>query len=164
MAGSALGKAGGGIGSGRSGSTDLGSDTIVEGDDSVSGSDTLDFDGFTGGGGVNVNLADSDGQTVYTAKIHLTFKDTGGSFASTIENVNRSSENLASLTGRLDTMLRNHEDDLGQFMEEGLAAVPALMKQTRESLRELEKLVQELQHDPSQLIYRQADNSVEIEP
>ena len=84
--------------------------------------------------------------------------------SSTMENVNQSSQNLASLTGRLDTMLRNHEDDLGQFMEEGLAEVPALMIEARKTMRDLEKLVQELQHDPSQLIYRQADNSVEIEP
>jgi phospholipid/cholesterol/gamma-HCH transport system substrate-binding protein len=84
--------------------------------------------------------------------------------SSTMENVNQSSQNLASLTGRLDAMLSNHEDDLGQFMEEGLGEVPALMIETRKALRDLQKLVQELEDDPSQLIYRQADNSVEIEP
>ena len=84
--------------------------------------------------------------------------------SSTMENVNQSSQNLASLTGRLDTMLSNHEDDLDQFIEEGLGEVPALMIETRKALRDLQKLVQELQDDPSQLIYRQADNSVEIEP
>jgi phospholipid/cholesterol/gamma-HCH transport system substrate-binding protein len=110
-----------------------------------------------------LNLAISDIQAT-VRQLQDTMTQLTPGISSTIENVNRSSENLASLTSRLDTMLRNHEDDLGQFMEEGLAAVPALMKQTRESLRELEKLVQELQHDPSQLIYRQADNSVEIEP
>jgi len=49
-------------------------------------------------------------------------------------------------------------------MEEGLAEVPALMIEARKTMRDLEKLLQELQDDPSQLIYRQADNSVEIEP
>jgi phospholipid/cholesterol/gamma-HCH transport system substrate-binding protein len=83
---------------------------------------------------------------------------------STIENLNRSGENLASLTSRIDILLRDHEDDLGQFMEEGLAEVPALMIEARKTMRDLEKLVQELQDDPSQLIYRQADNSVKIEP
>ncbi len=83
---------------------------------------------------------------------------------STIEHLNRSGENLASLTNRIDTLLREHEDDLGRFMEEGLAEVPALMIEARKTMRDLEKLVQELQDDPSQLIYRQADNSVEIEP
>jgi phospholipid/cholesterol/gamma-HCH transport system substrate-binding protein len=84
--------------------------------------------------------------------------------SSTMENFNRVSENLVSLTGRFDTMLREHEDDLGQFMEEGLAEAPALMIEAQTALRDLEKLVQELKDDPSQLIYRQAENSVEIEP
>jgi phospholipid/cholesterol/gamma-HCH transport system substrate-binding protein len=111
----------------------------------------------------NLNVAISDIQAT-VRQLQDTMTQLTPGISSTIDNVNRSSENLASLTSRLDTMLANHEDDLGQFMEEGLAQVPALMNQTRESLRDLEKLVQELQHDPSQLIYRQADNSVEIRP
>ena len=83
---------------------------------------------------------------------------------SMIENANQTAENLASLTNRLDTILRDHEDDVGQFLEEGLAEVPALMSEAQEALRDMEKLIQELKYDSSQLIYRQADNSVEIEP
>ena len=83
---------------------------------------------------------------------------------SMIENANQTAENLASLTNRLDTILRDHEDDVSQFLEEGLAEVPALMSEAQEALRDMEKLIQELKHDSSQLIYRQADNSVEIEP
>jgi len=83
---------------------------------------------------------------------------------SMIENASQTAENLASLTNRLDTILREHEDDVGQFLEEGLAEVPALMNEAQEALRDMEKLIQELKHDSSQLIYRQADNSVEIEP
>ena len=83
---------------------------------------------------------------------------------SMIENANQTAENLASLTHRLDTILRDHEDDVGQFLEEGLAEVPALMSEAQEALRDMEKLIQELKYDSSQLIYRQADNSVEIEP
>jgi len=83
---------------------------------------------------------------------------------STVENVNQSSKNLASLTARVDGLLLDHERDMSHFMEEGLAQAPALMSETRAALRDLEKLVMELQDDPSQLIYRQADTSVEIEP
>ena len=83
---------------------------------------------------------------------------------STIENLNRSSENLAALTGRFDALLREHEKDLGRFVEGGLGEAPALITDARKALRELEKLLQDLQDDPSQMIYRQADNSVEIEP
>jgi phospholipid/cholesterol/gamma-HCH transport system substrate-binding protein len=83
---------------------------------------------------------------------------------STIENASRSAENLASLTARMDALLLKHENDMSQFLEEGLGSVPDLMDEAQVALRDLEKLVQELQDDPSQLIYRQADNSVEIDP
>jgi len=83
---------------------------------------------------------------------------------STIENANKTAENLGRLTERLDVLISEHEEDLGQFMEEGLGSVPDLMNEAQSALRDLEKLVQELQDDPSQLIYRQADNSVEIDP
>jgi len=83
---------------------------------------------------------------------------------STIENASRSAENLASLTARMDALLLKHENDMSQFLEGGLGAVPDLMDEAQDALRDLEKLVQELQDDPSQLIYRQADNSVEIDP
>ncbi len=83
---------------------------------------------------------------------------------STVANVNISSKNLASLTARVDSLVKQHENDISRFMEDGLGEAPALMKETRNALRDLEKLVMELQDDPSQLIYRQADNSVEIRP
>lgn len=82
----------------------------------------------------------------------------------TVENINQSSQHLASLTSRVDDLLRDHQDDMSHFMEAGLAEAPALMMDTRSALRDLEKLVMELQDDPSQLIYRPADNTVEIEP
>ncbi len=83
---------------------------------------------------------------------------------STVENVNQSSKNLASLTGRVDGMLQDHEQDIGRFVQDGLAEAPALMAQTRKVLRDLEKMLQDLQDGPSQLIYRHDENSVEIEP
>lgn len=82
----------------------------------------------------------------------------------TVENLRHTSGNLVSLTDRMDNLLREHEDDLGRFMEDGLGEAPALMAETRNALRDLEKLVGELQDDPSQLIYRAADSSLEIEP
>ena len=83
--------------------------------------------------------------------------------ASTMENINRSSENLVSLTGRVDALLREHEADIDRFMEEGLGEAPALMNETRQALRSLEKLLTELKDNPSQLIHRPPANAVEIE-
>lgn len=83
---------------------------------------------------------------------------------STLENLNRSSENLASLTARLDTWMKDNQAALNRFVEDGLGEAPALISGTRQTLRELEKLVSELQSDPSQLIYKPREDALEIEP
>lgn len=111
----------------------------------------------------NLNVTISEIQTT-VLQLQETIAQLRPGLNSTVANIDQSSQNLASLTGRVDDMLRDHEQDLGEFMEEGLGEAPALMAETRKALRDLEKLVQELQDDPSQLIYRQADNSLKIEP
>lgn len=81
-----------------------------------------------------------------------------------IANINRSSENLSRLTARLDGLLEQHADDVGYFVDEGLGEAPALLRETREALRDLEKLLADLRDDPSQLIHRPPAASLEIEP
>jgi len=82
----------------------------------------------------------------------------------TLDNMSESSANLASLTGRLDGLLREHEKDMGRFMEQGLGEAPALLAETRTMLRELEKLVGELREDPSRLIHRPPTEALEMDP
>jgi phospholipid/cholesterol/gamma-HCH transport system substrate-binding protein len=82
----------------------------------------------------------------------------------TIANIRQSSQNLASLTDRIDRLLEDHRQDMSRFMAEGLGEAPALMTETRMALRDLEKMLAELKHDPSQLIYRPSANGIEIEP
>jgi phospholipid/cholesterol/gamma-HCH transport system substrate-binding protein len=83
---------------------------------------------------------------------------------STLENLNRSSENLTSLTTRLDTWMKENQAALNRFVEDGLGEAPALIRGASQTLRELEKLVAELQNDPSQLIYKPREDALEIEP
>lgn len=82
----------------------------------------------------------------------------------TLANINRSSENLVSLTSRFDAMLRDNEGDLERFMQDGLGEAPALLRESRETLRDLEKLVTELKDDPSQLIHRPPNDVLEMDP
>ena len=82
----------------------------------------------------------------------------------TVENLQTSTDNLASMTARVDRLVHEHEDDIGRFMEDGLAEIPAVMQDARSTLREIEKLVQKLQQDPSQLIHRRDQSQVEIDP
>jgi len=112
-------------------------------------------------GGLNRTLADIQ---LTVKQLQEVIGELQPDLNSTMENVNRSGENLASLTGRLDDLLRDHEKNVSQFMEQGLAEAPALMNEMRQALRDLEKFLGELRDDPSQLIHRPAMNSVEIEP
>jgi len=82
----------------------------------------------------------------------------------TLANINRSSENLASLTARFDAMLRDNEGDMERFMQDGLGEAPALLRESRAALRDLEKLVAELKNDPSQLLHRPPSATLEMDP
>jgi phospholipid/cholesterol/gamma-HCH transport system ATP-binding protein len=84
--------------------------------------------------------------------------------SATAANLKNGSENLAALTGRFDELLRRHEDDMSRFIEDGLGEAPALMQEMRQALRELEKLMAELQENPSQLIHRPPSDVLEIDP
>ena len=83
---------------------------------------------------------------------------------STMENVNRASEKLASLTSRLDKLVAENEAEIHRFVEEGLGEVPALLNNASQTLRELKKLIQELADNPSQLIHRPREDELEIDP
>lgn len=111
----------------------------------------------------NLNATIADIQAT-VKQLQVMISELQPGITSTIENVDQSSQNLASLTGRVDGMLQRHEQDIGRFVEDGLAEAPALMTQTRKVLRDLEKMLQDLQDGPSQLIYRHDENAVEIEP
>ena len=84
--------------------------------------------------------------------------------STTMANLERSSANLASLTDRFENMMAQHEQDMGRFLEEGLGEAPELMRDTRQTLRDLEKLAAELRDDPSQLVHRPPADSLDIEP
>jgi hypothetical protein len=53
---------------------------------------------------------------------------------------------------------------MSRFLEDGLGEAPALLQETRQALREVEKLMSELQDDPSQLNHRPPSDALEIDP
>jgi phospholipid/cholesterol/gamma-HCH transport system substrate-binding protein len=81
----------------------------------------------------------------------------------TLAQLNATSANLARLSERLDTWLAENEPELQHFIDSGLGQAPELMYELRVTLRELQKLLHQLQEDPSQLIYRPRDDSLEVE-
>ena len=82
----------------------------------------------------------------------------------TMANLEQSSASLERLTGRFEKLMAEHEGDMSRFIEDGLGEAPELMRETRQTLRDLEKLAAELRDDPSQLIHRPPADSLEIDP
>jgi ABC-type transporter Mla subunit MlaD len=74
------------------------------------------------------------------------------------------SENLARLTQRVDTLLADHRIEIDHFIDNGLGQAPELVFEMRSALRELQKLLHQLQEDPSQLIHRPPNDALEVDP
>ncbi len=78
--------------------------------------------------------------------------------------LNQASTNLANISARLDGWLTDNDRDMQQFINAGLAQTPALIADTRNTMRELEKLLAELRENPSQLVYKPQSEPVIVEP
>lgn len=81
-----------------------------------------------------------------------------------MESLNETSNNLARISGRIDGWLQEHDGDMQSFIDGGLAQTPALISDTRNSIRELEKLLAELRENPSKIIYKRESEAVNVDP
>jgi len=97
-------------------------------------------------------------------RLQSVIKNVEPDLVSTMNNINTATENLASLTARFDNWMAENEAGLQRFVEEGLGEAPELLSSAQRTLRQLEKLVRELQDSPSQLIHRVPDDTLEIDP
>jgi phospholipid/cholesterol/gamma-HCH transport system substrate-binding protein len=84
--------------------------------------------------------------------------------AGTMEHVATASANLEAMTQRIDKLLATNETEFEHFIDQGLGQVPDLVFDLRSTLRDLQKLLQQLQEDPSQLIFRTPGDALEVEP
>jgi phospholipid/cholesterol/gamma-HCH transport system substrate-binding protein len=81
----------------------------------------------------------------------------------TLSNLETVTANLVETTGRLESWTADNDAHVDAFMEEGLGNVPALVSEARAAIREFDKLVKELKEDPSRLIYKPKNNSIDPE-
>ncbi len=82
---------------------------------------------------------------------------------STVANLEQTTQNLADMTGRLDTWTVTNDTDMNAFMGDGLGQVPALVTEARAAIREVNKLMNDLRENPSTLIYKPNEDAVEVE-
>lgn len=81
-----------------------------------------------------------------------------------LEQLNSASANLADISARLDGWLADNDRDMNQFFSGGLGQTAELIADTRNTIRELEKLLAELRESPSQIVYRPQRDPVLVEP
>jgi ABC-type transporter Mla subunit MlaD len=82
----------------------------------------------------------------------------------TLEQTREAATHAAQLTARLDQLISANEAEFNHFIENGLGQAPELIYDMRGSLRELQKLLRQVQDDPSQLILRPPNDALEVNP
>lgn len=82
---------------------------------------------------------------------------------STLANLEQTTQNLVEATNYLQNWAANNDDEMNAFMGDGLGKVPLLISEARAAIREIDKLMSELREDPSRLIYKPNEDSVEPE-
>jgi phospholipid/cholesterol/gamma-HCH transport system substrate-binding protein len=80
-----------------------------------------------------------------------------------MENITKATEDLASLSNNLDSWIEAYSDDVSVFMEDGLGQVPPVIDEARTTLREFKRLIKELRNNPSLLIYKPNEDSIDVE-
>ena len=96
-------------------------------------------------------------------ELQATLEQAEPDLLATIQTLNQTSENLANISARMDDWLTDHDRDMQQFIGGGLAKIPALVADTRNTMRELEKLLNELRENPSQLVYKPQSEAIVVE-
>ena len=97
------------------------------------------------------------------SELRATLDQAGPNLVATMQALNQTSDNLANISERMDSWLTDHDRDMRQFMDGGLAKAPALIADTRNTMREFEKLLNELRENASQLVYEPKSEAVPVE-
>jgi phospholipid/cholesterol/gamma-HCH transport system substrate-binding protein len=80
----------------------------------------------------------------------------------TLAQLRVSAAHLAKASEQLDGMLAEDRGAVHGFLQQGLPQVEALVRDSREAARELQRLAQSLRENPGQLLYQPANTAVEI--
>jgi phospholipid/cholesterol/gamma-HCH transport system substrate-binding protein len=70
------------------------------------------------------------------------------------QNLRQTTDNLVNVTGRLDHWFMENDAAIDSFLAGGIGETAALIADTRDAMRELEKLGGELRNNPSRVVYK----------
>lgn len=89
--------------------------------------------------------------------------DTAGpEIITALKRVREVTDNLASTSARIDRLVEENRQDLRSFTREGLPELERFLREGRAAAREIRDLSRSLREDPSQLLYQQSPEGVEI--
>jgi len=71
-----------------------------------------------------------------------------------MQNLRQATDKLVDVSGRVDGWLVKNDAAINSFLAGGVGQTAALVSNTREAMRELEKLGAELRNNPSRVIYK----------
>jgi phospholipid/cholesterol/gamma-HCH transport system substrate-binding protein len=86
----------------------------------------------------------------------------GPDVARTVEQLRATSENLARLSARVDTLMAQNSTGLQQFTQEGLPQLQQTLRSAQQAADELSALSRRLEEEPSQLLYERRPSGVEL--
>ena len=98
------------------------------------------------------------------AQLKGTLDSAAPDIVATMAQLREASSRLAATSSRLDRLLADNGDAVDRFLGSGLGQTPELIAETRDTVRELEKLVDELRAEPSRLIYKPQRDAVGVPP
>ena len=81
-----------------------------------------------------------------------------------IAQLNQTTASVARLSSQLEGWFGSNGDDVDAFVADGLRELPKLVAEIRGSLRGLDMLLTSVRENPSQLIHRPQQNTVEVDP
>lgn len=96
-------------------------------------------------------------------ELRVLLQEGGPGLTAALDNMDRVTRNLAEVSARLDDWIEVNEAEMQSFVGEGLGQVPELVTDARSAIRELEKLLEQLRLDPSEVIYQVPEDAVPVE-
>ena len=86
----------------------------------------------------------------------------GPEVTAALKRVREITDNLASTSARIDRLVEDNRQDIRSFTREGLPELERFLREGRAAAREIRDLSRSLREDPSQLLYQQSPEGVEI--
>ncbi|HEY3808769.1 MAG TPA: MlaD family protein [Steroidobacteraceae bacterium] len=114
-------------------------------------------------------LVDSLRDTTISARrliddLHGTTTTASVDFLAAVQGLRTTSDNLATTSSTLSAFASENRTQLSSFVSEGLPQLQALLRDSRQAVRQIDQLSRTLNENPSRLIYQPQPSGVTIPP